>query len=263
MKIDRVIFAWDGHPTYTGMWEAQCEIWPKLGVRPTLFIFDGVEVPPTPEGCDVRVIQPATDVLKLDPPARNWQATLPLIFAPQLFPGETVMTSGIDQVPLSRRFMDAVAEVPYDRFLVAFGGVRGYEEHAEAFGCPYYPSSHMVAPSSIWSELLADTPKEFSEFAKWAWDAGFPTMWGGGWGLDEATISQLLARHQAVKVHLFSREWFDEWDTHRIDAERYGNGSASCDQLLLEAGYYSESHLSHPPPPHQWDIVRRAAAALA
>ena len=262
MRIDRVIFAWDGHPAYTGMWEAQCEMWPRLGIRPTLFVTNEIPAPEAPKGCDVVVIVPSANVLRLVPPARNWQATIPLIFAPQFYPGEVVMTSGIDQVPLSRRFVDSVADVPDDNFVVAFGGVRGYEEHAEAFGCPYYPSSHMVASGDTRAKVLEDTPKDSTAFAEWVWNAGFPHMWGGGWGLDEATISQLLARHQEVKVNVFSRKWFEEWDTHRIDAERFGFGSATCDQALLESGYYSESHLNHPPPPHQWDIVRRAAAAL-
>ena len=47
MIVDRVIFCWDGHPDYAGMFGLQRRLYAKLGVEATLLIV-GDDAPGTP-----------------------------------------------------------------------------------------------------------------------------------------------------------------------------------------------------------------------
>jgi len=274
MKIDRVIFAWDGNPLFTGMFELQCLVWPKLGVKPTL-AYVGTSLP---EGLyldreadgdfdSVIHLQPSLSVPPYihvgdDPPPGflNWQAPLALIYAPGMFPGETVMTSGIDQVPLSRRFLDAVADIPDDRFVIGFGGCRHYDGHEQTYGCRYYPSSHMVARGETWAKVLAGTPQCYPEFVEWVWGQNWPYMWphvAPGWGLDEAAISQLIAKSE-VPVEVLPPAFFDSWDASRV-----GRCAQVADLNRLVKGEYSEAHLNRPLTAEEAMVVKHYAGSLS
>lgn len=231
MRIDRVLFAWDGNPMFAGMFDLQERIYAKLGVQATLLRV-GVDLPS-------RKDLPHSEKL-------NWQAPMALIWAGQHYPHEVVMTSGLDQVPLSRRFIDELQGWQYNpaHFVIGFAGCRQYEGHVEKFGCQYYPSSHMVAHGQTWQRVLAATPGDFGDFLGEMWARNYPFMWGHvatGWGYDEATISQLLAAHPEVPKFPLSPEFFIRWDCDRL-----GRASAPCDWDRLKNLEYSEIHLSRP-----------------
>lgn len=251
MKIDRVIFAWDGNPLFDGMFDLQVRAWEKLGVSPTL-LFVG-ESALSVRGSHVISLRSAPHLPHGD---LNWQAPMALIYGARMWPGEVVMTSGLDQVPLSRRFLDAVEPYPIGHFVVGFGGCRHYDGHEATYGCRYYPSSHMVAHSNTWREILRGTPSSYPEFLEWAWNQRWPYMWehvSPGWGMDEAAISQLLARSK-VPIDVFSPEFFNRWD-----ADRVGRCAQVADLAKVARGEYSEIHFNRPLQPAEARVVEHFA----
>lgn len=253
MKIDRVIFCFDGHPDYAGMYELQRRLWAKLGIQATLMIV-GDSVPDMPGS-----IRLETDNdLPQDPPGgRNWKSTMALLHGPRLFPGETIMASGIDQFPLSRAFINHLDKVPDDAFVVAFGGIGGsYDKLFD--GVRYYPSSHVVARHDLWEQVMAPAPRDFPEFLRWAWVQGYEVMWPDhavGWGMDEAVLGHLLTK-SGVKPHVFSKRWFDDWN-----ARRRGRGCRSV-RAKLHIGEDTELHAHRPLPPDERDVIEHLIETL-
>lgn len=255
MTIDRIIFCYDGHPEYAGMYELQRRLWAKLGIEATLMIV-GDAVADMPGSIRLETVPD----LPQDPPGgRNWKATMALLHGPRLFPGETIMVSGIDQFPLSRMFLEAVAPLPEDAMLIALGGIGG--SYDKLFnGVQYYPSSHVVARQDIWEKVMAPAPKDFGEFLCWAWDQDFEVMWPDhavAWGMDEAVLGHLLAK-SGVNPIVPPKAQFKDWDARRL-----GRGAkAVFTEDLLKAGQYSELHAHRPLPPGERDLIERVIQYL-
>ena len=255
MKIDRVIFCYDGHPDYDGMYPLQRRLWAKLGVEATLMIV-GDTVPDKPGS-----VRLETDHdLPQDPPGgRNWKATMALLHGPRLFPGETIMVSGIDQFPLSRLFLNAVSLIPDDQMVVAFGGIGG--SYDKLFnGIRYYPSSHVVAHHDIWEAVMAPAPKDFPRFLRWAWAKNLEVMWPDhavGWGMDEAVLGHLI-QLSGVRLNVFPKQVFNDWNAWRL-----GRGATKkLNPSLLKDGAYTELHAHRPLPQDERDLIERVIQLL-
>lgn len=147
------------------------------------------------------------------------------------------MVTGMDQFPASRRFMDAVSEVPEDELVTAIGS----RDHVT--------TNHIVAHHSVWSKIMAPAPLDFTELIEWTWARGLnvdghrdinQNTIAIGWGNDEVLFAQLV-RESGVPVRtLFTDPW-EQW-LNRV----LGITQIDPDPIKLREGFYSELHIRLP-----------------
>lgn len=248
MRVDRVIFVWDGAQSYSSCWELVSRLYSeKLGVRPTLF-FVSSGTPPRSSCGDVWQLPPLPEMVT---PGRNVLPTLAFLWGPCRFPDEVCMTSGIDQIPLSGRFLESLADVPASELVIGFGGAPPYRDFESRFGCRYYPSSHLAGLGSAFQSVLR-LPDRWEDAAREIWNSEYPTAWENRWGLDEAFFSHRLNESNAPHV-VFPTPWFADWVARRLDR----SAAWAVDESKLLSGWYSEMHMSHPPSTLELQIVNR------
>jgi len=216
MRIDNVIFCWDGNPLFAGMWEIVSRRWSRLGVQPHLFIVG-----------DARVSGPYGYVHRLQPMPehRPWMTTIALLWGACQVPGVN-MTSGIDQVPTSTAWLRVCSGTGPCDMICGFAGAPGYH------GTAYVPSSHVVAGRETWAAML--TPGGYADAVAAA--SGLTTIWPD-WGHDEAWLAAGLQRSHAI-VNRLPPRFFREWDAARLDRAR--------GDMPAPGREYSELHLHRP-----------------
>lgn len=163
-KIDRVILGVDHHPNYLQFWPMVAKLWQeRIGVRPTLALIGGDEV---------AVDETLGDVIRFAPIAGvpTWfQAQTIRLLLPILFPDEVCVTSDMDMLPISKAyFVDAVKDVPVDRFVVY--NDKAYQNR--------FPICYLAAKGSIFKEVLRfDDSESFATIiSRWfAYDLGWET----------------------------------------------------------------------------------------
>lgn len=233
MKIDRVMLVSDGNPFYDGFLEMHEKLWPRLGIKTGLvFVSNGKNGHLIPTTGDVRVVEDKSEVPFTQPPGRNWKATMAIIHGPTLFPGETVMVTGLDQFAASRRFINAVADVPVDEFASCIGS----RDHVT--------TNHAVAHCDVWTRIMSGAPSDFTELVEWAWEqkpdlsgyAGIAT----GWGSDEVLFAQLI-RKCGVNVRTIFKDYQRDWLDRVL-----GITQKVPDPKKLKEGFYSELHIRLP-----------------
>ncbi|MES2367101.1 MAG: hypothetical protein V4563_14590 [Pseudomonadota bacterium] len=238
MKIDRVLLVWDGNPFYAGFYPMHMQLWSKLGIKTGLvFVSDGKNAHLIPKTGDVRVVEDKSTVPFTPPPGRSWKATMAIIHGPRLFPGEVIMVTGLDQFPASRKFINAVAEVPDDEFASCIGDVS------------HVTTNHAAAHHNIWSRIMAPAPTDFTELIEWTWakglnvdghrDANQKTI-AIGWGSDEVLFAQLV-RDSGVPVRTLFKDPWEQW-LNRV----LGITQIVPDPKKLKDGFYSELHIRLP-----------------
>lgn len=238
MNIDRVLLVWDGSAFYNGFYEMHQRLWHKLGIKTGLvFVSNGKNASIIPKTGDVRVVEDRSTVPFTPPPGRNWRATMAIIHGPRMFPGETIMVTGLDQFPASRRFINAVAEAPEDELVSAIGS----RDHVT--------TNHICAHHSVWSKIMEPAPMDFTELIEWTWskglnvdghrDANQQTI-AIGWGCDEVLFAQLV-RESGVTVRTALKDPWEQW-LNRV----LGITQIIPDPEKLKAGYYSELHIRLP-----------------
>ena len=233
MKIDRVMLAWDGCPFYSGFLEMHEQLWPRLGIKTgVVFVSDGKNAHLIPKTGDVRVLEDKSTVPFTPPPGRNWKATMAIIHGPTLFPGEVVMVTGLDQYPASRRFIDAVADVPEDEL----ASVIGSRDHVT--------TNHIAAHCDVWKRIMAGAPSDFTELLEWAWAqdldlSGYGTI-ATGWGTDEVLFARLI-RESNTTVRTLFKNYQEDWLDRVL-----GITQKVPDPVKLKEGFYSELHIRLP-----------------
>jgi hypothetical protein len=234
MKINRVMLTWDGNPFYEGFYEMHQKLWPRLGIDLSMvFVANGTNDHLIPKTGDVRVIHDRSTVPFTPPPGRNWKATMGIIHGPRLFPGEVVMVYGMDQFPASRRFINAVAEVPDDELAAPIGTIS------------HVATGSMVAHHNTYSRIMAPAPTDFTELLHWTWERNLDLSEykhiALGWGGDEVLFAQLMQQCPGLKVRtIFQRPWEDY--LNRI----LGITNIAPDPTKLREGFYSDLHIRLP-----------------
>lgn len=233
MKIDRVLLVWDGNPFYQGFLEMHERLWPRIGIKTgVVFVSDGRNGHAIPKTGDVRVVEDRSTVPFTPPPGRNWKSTMAIIHGPTLFPGEVVMVTGMDQFPASRRFIDAVAEVPDDELASCIGS----RDHVT--------TNHVAAHCDTWARIMAPAPPDFTELLEWTWQrnldlSGYGTI-ATGWGSDEVLFAQLI-RQSGVNVRTLFKNYQADWLDRVL-----GITQKIPDPQKLRDGFYSELHIRLP-----------------
>lgn len=232
------MLVWDGNPFYEGFYQMHEKLWQKLGIKTGLvFIANGTNESAIPRTGDIRVLGDRSKAPFTPPPGRNWKATMGIIHGPRLFPGEVVMVTGMDQFPASKRFINAVAEVPDDQIVSAIGS----RDHIT--------TNHVVAHHKVWSKIMEPAPMDFTELIEWTWakglnvdghrDAQQKTI-ATGWGNDEVLFAQLV-RESGVTVHTAFKDPWEQW-LNRV----LGITQIIPDPKKLAEGFYSELHIRLP-----------------
>jgi hypothetical protein len=233
MKIDRVLLVWDSNPFYEGFYQMHERLWERLGIKTALvFISDGKNGSLIPKTGEIRVVEDKSTVPFTPPPGRSWKATMGIIHGPTLFPGEVVMVTGMDQFPASRRFINAVADVPEDELASCFGN----RDHVT--------TNHVVAHCDVWSRIMAPAPSDFTELLEWTWQqkldlSGYGTI-AIGWGSDEVLFANLI-RQCGVNVRTLFKNYQSEWLDRVL-----GITQKVPDPKKLRDGFYSELHIRLP-----------------
>jgi len=208
-RINRLILTLTKNSAYTGYWNFVSEIWrTKFDLLPVL-IFYGTEE----ELASCNLSSDYGPIFRLERvpevtlnTERDWACTWGLFYGATLFPDETCMLCGIDQIPLGPLFFDAVRAVPdwQNKYLIGFG---------DAYEHKYFPSSQHVALGSKFKEIYSigdDWPTEVRRvFAR---RNDYSTVATDAWGLDEAYSSELLLRrmqtHGDVQpLNIFWNTW--------------------------------------------------------
>jgi hypothetical protein len=233
MNIDRVMLVTDGNKFYEGFLEMHEKLWPRLGIKTgVVFVSNGKNGHLIPKTGDVRVVEDKSTVPFTPPPGRSWKATMAIIHGPTLFPGEVVMVTGLDQFPASRRFIDAVADVPVDEL----ASVIGSRDHVT--------TNHIVAHCDVWTRIMSGAPTDFTELLEWTWQqkldlSGYGTI-ATGWGSDEVLFAQLI-RKSGVNVRTIFKDYQADWLDRVL-----GITQKTPDPQKLRDGFYSELHIRLP-----------------
>jgi hypothetical protein len=234
MKIGRVMLVWDGNPFYQDFYDMHLKLWPLLGIKTGLvFVSDGKNYSLIPKEGDIRVVEDRSTVPFTPPPGRNWKATMAIIHGPTLFPGEVVMVTGLDQFPASRRFIDAVADVPEDSFATCIGDRR------------HVTTNHAVAHCDVWRRIMAPAPKDFTELIEWTWARKQDVSGYGniaiGWGNDEVLFANLIKECELLKIRTLFKNYQEDWLDRVL-----GITQKVPDPKKLREGFYSELHIRLP-----------------
>lgn len=234
MKIDRVLLVWDGNPFYEGFFEMHEKLWDKLGIKTALvFVSNGKNAAAIPKTGDIRVVEDRSTAPFTPPPGRNWKATMGIIHGPRLFPGEVVMVTGMDQFPASRRFIDAVEDVPEDELVTCIGSV------------DHITTNHIVAHCDVWSKVMEPAPMDFTDLIEWTWAQNLDVSGYGniavGWGNDEVLFAKLVKECEGLKVRTLFKNYGPDWLDRVL-----GITQKVPDMEKLKSGYYSELHIRLP-----------------
>jgi hypothetical protein len=243
MRIERVILALNNNQTYAGFWNAFSKVWKtKFKITPTL-MFVGTEEEMRKEklseeyGQIVR-LDPSNDVI-LDS-SLDWSVTWALFYGATLFPDEVCMTSGIDQLPLSEKFMTSIGDHSKESYIVGFAGA--YKDIPNVF-----PSSHHVATGKTFKKIYDIEDEWHSEIVKvFNSRSRFGRLSGNYWGLDEAYSSECLLASDHDKI-IYKDTFYSDWVPYRLDR----GGALKYDIEKLKNGFYTELHSPRPYEEHK------------
>lgn len=240
MKIDRVIFCLDDNPTYAGFWNLNSKVWKTVyGVKPTLMYIGAkgdIEKNNLSRQFGEIIVLPESPIDLCNNFRRKWYITWALFYGPTLFPDDVCMTSGIDQIPLSSMFMDRIANVSKDKYVIGFADAyRDMQDH--------FPSSHHVALGNLYKtrfdidedwltevNKVHETRTQFNNLCMQSY-----------WGLDESYSSRIISKNRSG-VEFINNFFHSSWSPRRIDR----GWGLNYDTDKLSNGWYSEMHAPRP-----------------
>ena len=235
--VDRVIMVLTDNKLYENFWEFSSKFWiNKFGIKPTLFVYGKINNISLKRNIGEVHDLPFVPEVSVNP-SRDWACTWGLFYGASLFPNDVCMTIGIDQAPLSNKFLNHIAHYDYDKDYVV--------GHSDAYHNPnWFVSSHHFAKGSVYKKALCIEDSWEAEVKKvFAYRNDFGKMYDGDdfWGLDELYSTMQLKKYEHTKAHtgLFHEITYP----NRIDR----NGlNFPPDIERLRAGGYSELHAFRP-----------------
>lgn len=237
MKIDRVLLCTDSNPKYFGYWNTISEIWRDVfNIKPTLiFVGDESEFKKINFSCEDYIILPKIKNIPI------WHVTWSLFYATKFFSNDVCMLSGIDQIPVGKKFFEEVDKQNDDKYIVGISDCyNGYSVKTLGYlntkTNVMYPSSHHVAKGKLFEQIYnfeESWEKEIEKIDKLKNDYSFfnnPNYWG----LDECYASDKIYNFQQEKILYFNlgKDWF-------LKNRLYLNIEA-CNINLLKQQFYSE-----------------------
>jgi hypothetical protein len=243
---DRVILVLNNNPMYIDLWNYSSKHWKnKYGIIPTLFFY-GNEIPE-------KLSEEFGEIYKLPHieeatvnPSRDWVCTWGLFYGASQFSEDVCMLCGLDQLPLSDKFLRDIEKYNFDKdYVVGIGDA--YSVPSSPFN--WFPSSHHVAKGKIykkalklngsWEEQVIEVFKKRKNYGQM-----YPGSESDFWGLEELHSTHLLKQYEHCVVH--NGFWDGGLNENRIDTRDKTYKSSFIDINKLKSGGYSEICLPRP-----------------
>lgn len=243
MKIDRVILVTNNNPLYYDFWNNLSYTYKeKFGITPTLIFFGNTEelnkLDLSTKYGDILVVNKIQDI-------PDWQYTWALFYFTKFYPEETCIIMGIDQIPLGTYFLrDSIESEGEDKYIMLIDDQYKYENKYpkkwDEGG--FSPSAYHIGKGKTFNEifLFEDT---FENEIKKINDLNLKTMWGNGWGTDEAySCYKLLSFKDRDRIRDLSKS--NDFLNRRIDCHR--EYEIPYNLKSLNDNFYIECHSCRP-----------------
>lgn len=163
-------------------------------------------------------------VLKYNFKIKKYYIPWAIFYGATLFPDDVVMTSGIDQIPLSNMFFEKIKNYSSEKMIIGLSDCyAGYAKNTLGYFNTktniLYPSSHIVGKGKNFKKIFKieeDLSKEFSNLFSSKDNFYFNNYRFKEeifWGLDECYMSYLISIYDDKDIFVYlknSRKWFLE-----------------------------------------------------
>jgi hypothetical protein len=239
MKVDRVILSSNFNPLYYNFWNPLSKVYKeKFGIEPTLMWLGTKE-----EMIEANISDEYGDVVIVEANDKHpiaWQTTWALFWGTKFYKDDTCWVMGIDQVPLSKMFINLVKDLKDTDYAMLISDA--YLPHHWTKTAS--PSSYHIAKGSTFTEVYSFEESFIKETDKLV-NSGVDAFWEdteGRWGIDESYSCYKL--REAKDTNIVGFNTFNVLVERRIECERHKETPYSIEKL--NAGWYSESHLCRP-----------------
>jgi hypothetical protein len=273
MKIDKVIFSFDGNPLYSDFWEIQCKLVRKiLGAEPVLFYitdedsdfyFDG-------NGLVKKINKNnCPDIIT------SFQSQIIRMFATKYFPEEICLTADIDMLMIGEEyFLGQIKDIDNDDLVIydskAYDVERPECQDPSLHCHERYPICYIAGKGKTFNKILG-TDESFEEYA----DKLQKLMLD--WGTDEIYFGRQVNNFEHnVKIHKLVRNYNSPWraekriDRHNFPVELKIENEINAqikdglyDLELLRNGYYVDVHCPRPYCDYKAEINKVVEISLA
>lgn len=256
MKIDKVIFSFDGNPLYEGFWSIQAELVRKvLKAEPVLFLicdedsdfyFDG-------HGLVKKFNKDRCfDIIT------SFQSQIIRMYGTKYFPNEVCLTADIDMLMLNEDyFLTQIKNIPDDDLVIydskAYDMERPECDDPSLHCHERYPICYIAGKGTVFNKIL-DTDDEYSSYVDRLQKLKL------GWGTDEIYFAKCLkSKTYDFQVHKLERGYKSPWIAdRRINRHNFPvslkytneislqNRDGVYDLKLLSEGYYIDAHCPRP-----------------
>jgi hypothetical protein len=241
MKIDRVILTSNNNENYYHFWNIVSKIYKiNFNITPTLIWFGNEEEIET-----LGLSKEYGDIICQKPHEEYqvpWQTTWGLFYFTKFFKDEVCLTIGIDEIPLSKMFInDLIEEIDDDLYVTLIDDA--YPTHW-TIDDGVSPSAYHIAKGKTFDEIYNFEEDFFLEVEKVYQSKD--SFWSSGedkWGIDESYSSKKM-RNFKNRDLIKSIGHFGLLKDRRIDCNR--DQEPKYDVDLMQNGHYSEIHLCRP-----------------
>ena len=255
MIVNKVLFSLNDNLLYEGFWDINKFIYKNFfNIEPYLLYnttFNNYKKSNLYYDKNVLFIESKTISKNKD-----WFIPWSLFYGASLFPEDTIMTSGIDQIPLSNIFFNKIKDFNEDSYLISFSDA--YHNQKSLLNNLFtYPSSHHVSKGKYFKEIF-DIKENWNEeinkikLVKTFLKKEYPIYDNNFWGLDEAYSSYMINNSNRNNIIKLKNFFHDTWYPRRIDRGRKENINVN----LLKNGYYTEYHCPRPYSKHKDEIKK-------
>ena len=243
MKVDRVILVSNNNRMYSDFWNNLSYTYKiKFGIQPTL-VFFGTESEKEILGLSENYGNIIYEK-KIEGIA-DWQYTWALFYFTKYYSDDTCIVMGIDQIPLGTYFLsESIESVSENNYVMLIDDIykyqRQYPTKWDEGG--YSPSAYHIAKGKTFMDIF-NFEETFELELRKIISLNLKTMWGNGWGMDEAYSSHTLRnfRDQSRISALSKTKDFLE---RRIDCHRSVEVPYSIERL--NNNNYIECHSVRP-----------------
>ena len=243
MKVDRVLLVSDNNPLYSDFWNNLSFTYKeKFGISPLLIFFGSKE-----DAKKLNLSDKYGEIRfeNLVPNIPPWQFTWALFYFTKFYPDDTCAIMGIDQIPLGTYFLkDVIENVNEDKYVMLIDDQYKLEKKSsykwDEGG--FSPSAYHIAKGKTFEEIFNFEEKFEDEIIK-LHNSNIPTMWGNGWGMDEAYSCKKL-REFYDRTRIVDLSKTSDFLSRRIDCHRHIEVHYSLEKLKNNS--YIECHSCRP-----------------
>lgn len=221
MTIDFAVVSTDENPLYEGFWEIVQKLWKEVvGVHPVLVRITDSDFCIKEYDTHMEIKLPR--VHNID---TAFQAQISRLFVTQFFQTDTVLTSDLDMIPLSRNyFVDNADSVLDTQLLIYTADAYGYNNQDR------YPMCYNLAKGITYQEILK-MHKSFKTFTETLYALNL------GWDTDELYYGKCvleLENRDPQRIVKLDRGWREGYATGRIDRSWWATSSIQSRETWVD-----------------------------